>query len=172
MQARQTVPEALYARCVAKANEIAQDCLTGRNGTHRASHGIGANLSRLVEAKVGEVAMAQALGLDPCTALHWDGPDPGFDMVWHGLRIDVKATYPAGEYLLWPINKNDLFERAPFDILALVKVHDHAGWVAGWRGKWRFHADRLPDGQHPLTSGTWCVHQSTLLPFEVLEAML
>lgn len=159
----QTISEALHARCIAKAREIEADCLTGRNGTHRASHGIEHNLQRLIDGKVGECVAAQALDLDPDTALHWVGPDPGWDMIWHGLKIDTKATGPDRHYLLWPINKNPLYAGAPFDLLALVKVEERAGEVIGWRSKRGFLADRAD--VHPLTPGTWCVHENLLLSF-------
>jgi hypothetical protein len=140
---------------------------------------------RQARAKEAECIAAIAKGLDPYTAVNWvtgNGPDPGWDLLWRDLRIDVKGYNYRYQYTTWPVTKNHLYLSRPFDIILSVRLYERGeGEVAGWIGKWAFYERkgiwteedtrqaelRLKPG--PLRLGTWYMPTKDLLPLWLLE---
>jgi hypothetical protein len=127
---------------------------------------------RQAQSKIGEVAFALWLGLEPEQGVvNWevegkDG-DGGFDVrVPGGYRVDVKTTLPPRK-LIWSRQINDLYEGAKFDVLVAVSINgdDHRQcWIEGVISKGRFFRDKqISDGKNSgLAVGTWFIDKSEL----------
>src|SRR5207344_1098457 len=103
------------------------------------SHGAEKNHQLQRDAKAAECAFCIWAGLDPLVALNWTASaESGTDVVWRGLRVDVKHTpYPRGA-LIWPYKKVKLFHGKHFDILVLVTGSGRNFTVARWTTKPHF----------------------------------
>ena len=126
---------------------------------------------RQTQSRIGEVAFALWVGLDPDTALKWeperkDG-DGGSDVqVPGGYRVDVKTTLPPRK-LIWSMAVNDLYEKAKFDVLVSISIAEddyQQCWLEGVVSKAKFSRDKqVADGKNSrLDPGTWFMDKSEL----------
>jgi hypothetical protein len=151
--------------CREYAEKVVVDYANGRNAKSRAVTCFDAhdNITLQATAKMCECAFAVWAGMDPAR-LNWSGfCDNGTDIIWRSKRWDIKATKIGGQYLIWPITKNEIYDSKQFDCLALVKFAVPTFELAGWISKGEFSATHeiATDG-HKLFSGTWYVHQDRL----------
>lgn len=131
----------------------------GLGGVQIATHGIENNPEALLDARGAEVALCLYLGLDPMTAMLWQRHgDPGYDVRSPKPHFyDVKHVFWHRRLLIWPVKKNNKFERYQFDRLVLVRGHMPEFEICGWATKDKFRAQRLTSGPgHKLPDvGTW-----------------
>lgn len=118
--------------------------------------------------RLGEIAWCLYLGLEPDTALDWaQWCDHGADFKVGPYAIDVKATNHAhGSRLIWPVSKNDYWNRKQFNGLALARVEEGDNVrLMGAVSKKRFEAECVTsDGQDRLVPGTRFMHAERLCP--------
>lgn len=123
--------------------------------------------------KIGEVAFALWIGLDPDKGgVNWevekkDG-DGGYDVqIPAGYRVDVKTTYPPRK-LIWSKAVNHLYAGAKFDVLVAVSIDEadyQQCWIEGVVSKERFSRDKqVADEANGggLTPGTWFMEKRDL----------
>lgn len=122
-----------------------------------------ANFDLQATAKMAECAFALWAGMDPAR-LNWSGfCDSGSDLIWRSKRWDIKATKIGGQYLIWPIAKNEIYPSKQFDCLALVKFAVPTFELAGWMSKGEFaQTHEVATEGHKLFPGTWYVHEDRL----------
>lgn len=163
--------ESLVRACEDYGRLVVQSYRTGMYSSAVSSRGAEGNVLLQGFSRMAECAVCLWAGLDPLQALKWTMfADPGFDVLAYGARIDVKATGPRGQYLLWPVRKRHLYANKPFDALVLVRGERWKSFeLVGWIPKGRFAAMRqeAPAG-HVLDPGTWFLHASALWPMESL----
>jgi len=174
MNPKVTLPQEWMDKSMAYAELQVRRYENGECSTYRSTHGVESDVETLANAKRCECAFAIYLGLDPAQAVNWvqakRGDDDDRDIEWvgkGGLRlVDVKSTRRGGQYLFWPIGKNDDFETKKFNTLVLVTHADNEFEIMGWLTKDEFRAMRqvAPAG-HKLTKGTWHVHQKNIRKF-------
>lgn len=156
------LPLELAQKCDDFAQRLVAHYAQGGSPQSRAfsSHGAESNPLLLCEAKVGECVFALHMEQDPHSRLNWAGdrPDSDYDIAIGRTLVDVKQTGLYGSFLIWPINKNRIFDSKDFHVLALTKtsvVRDAdgkivvaRGYVEGWSGKQWFRLRRkiAPDG--------------------------
>jgi hypothetical protein len=156
-------------RCVAFGHEIVRRYAAGLTPQSRAfsSHGAESNVELQIESKMAECIFAVSLGL-PVDPLFGDSTR-SWDVQTKRSLVDVKQTGLNGRYLIWPLNKNEIFASKRFDLLALVKNRGNRGAPVGWITKQDFALKKLVAGErHKLTSGTWHVGDDELMPMSLL----
>ncbi len=132
---------------------------------------LSVELQRL--GRLGEWGAAAGLGLDPRVVLDWsDRPDPGYDFLWRGHRLDAKATPSRAAYLLCPRKKAELVKAA--DILLSVRVKDALGRATAEMIGWILYDDfvrkaKVAGEGHRLLPGTPYVDREDLEQFEDLR---
>lgn len=97
------------------------------------------------------------------------GPDPGYDFIWRGWRVDVKTTPASDGHLIHPDGREGL-EKA--DVFALVRLNPGAeaaliwGVFAGWisRQGW----GRCPDAEKKRR-GLWLANSELRDPSLLLR---
>lgn len=110
-----------------------------------------------------EVGVCLILGLDPRTALNWDGEkcDPGEDFDFHGTSVDVKGSdHPKAERLIWPVSKREFFYSDAADVLVFAKngigAKINQVWAPTWTTKEEFSVyHKTASGEHGVIDGTW-----------------
>lgn len=121
---------------------------------------------------IAEVALCQFLGIEPEGELVWktDRPDGGHDVLFKGIRIDVKAsTNPFASRLLWPVTKIDKLPQAA-DIFLLARVPENkvsedgqAVQLVGWIPRDEFiHACHKAYGISGILQGTPYMNEKAL----------
>jgi hypothetical protein len=133
------------------------------------SHGAEKDPALQAQAKMAECAFCIWGGLDPAV-LKWNAGrcDRGYDLIWRGLRVDVKRTTKFGSYMIWPINKRFFFGAAEFDILLLARGANASWEINGWISKAIFAREHETAGPgHRLNAGPWCMHERNLWPMFV-----
>src|SRR5207253_1957059 len=113
------LPNDLVKRSWDQGRRIVAAYQRGENAASLAvsSHGAEDDAELQAKARMAECAYCVWAKLDPSTALQWgDRCDPGWDVKHLGLRVDVKRTHGNGRYLLWPVNKRQIFESKPFHL--------------------------------------------------------
>ncbi len=91
---------------------------------------------------------------------------PDYDVDWR-LRLEVKSVdKPYKKLLIWPVEKNDEFDRRWFDCLVLVKTYSVPKLeLVGWTFKQLFRLHhKVADGSFPkgLKEGTRHMHEKEL----------
>jgi hypothetical protein len=108
--------------------------------------------------RLGEVAWCKYLGLDPDKALDWGRwCDHGADFTIGPHIVDVKSTDHAyGTKLIWPVQKNHIFDSNPFNCLALARIEENDDVrLMGVISKDRFAKECITsDGNDRLVKGT------------------
>src|SRR5262245_53500372 len=149
----------------ARLNESSRACSYG---------GADENIEYQARGIMGEMAFCLWKDL-PIPEWH-DHPDDGKDVIWCGLRIDVKsAPGPYGRFLIWSRTKNGIFDSKQFDVFVLVKadVPRRTCWIGEncWIGKAAFRRYRsIVDKQMkalgicPPDLGTRFMHEDDLWP--------
>jgi hypothetical protein len=127
------------------------------------SRGAEKNVALQAHARMAECAGCLHFGLDPTTALDWSQfCDNGYDFIYAGVRWDVKATR-NGHYLIWPVNKRDIFDSKQFDDLILIRGVQPTFTIAGFILKSVFREEhRVAGGGHVLDRGTWYMDEEDL----------
>ena len=128
----------------------------------------------MVQGKMGEYAVARALGLDPDFAVTRKA-DPGYDLVFEGKRIQVKTTATRAGHLALPAYEDALPPNVDAAVLAVLLRRGHAFAepervesvrVAGCISRDRFsrvaRRKAFRDGAAPQL----CVDQSALAPIQ------
>jgi hypothetical protein len=165
-----TLPSDLLGACVRYGKTLRAHYASGGSPQSRAfsSHGAENNPILLGESKMAECIFCMEAGLNPREALKWsvDHPDGDYDCLLRQVRVDVKYTGINSRYLIWPINKNPIFDSKGFDALVLIKLDGDRGrgFVQGWMTKASFRKLRSIAGPgHKLDAGTRYVDQDLLL---------
>jgi hypothetical protein len=115
--------------------------------------------------RAAEYAACLYLGLDPVNDLDWgDAVDHGFDFLYGGWRVDMKATDAVrGEFLIWPVTRVPMFWETPFDDLGFARVQGQIVTLLGFMTKEHFHDEREVVGSGDImVPGTWRVHYTKL----------
>ena len=163
---RITVQDSLDAR--AFAERAVAGYRDGRKSTAQSLNGIELDVPAQMAAREAEMAFCKFFGLDPREALDWsEFPDFGSDVTHAGIRWDVKHAAGDKVLLLWPVSKNDDYDRKVFDAFALVT--GSAPWMTVWG--WISKADFAQDHQvaqygSQLIPGTRHLHKGRLTRFE------
>jgi hypothetical protein len=140
-----------------------------------AMHDIDKDPRMQAVGRVGEVAAAIYLGLDPRADLDWGSvaTDAGSDFSLPVGSVDVKATnHSRARRLIWPVNKRAIFEEACADILILAVVAPdlRSAELRGWLLREDFTKMRKTAGPaDALMQGTWYVDQDHLMRLAVLR---
>jgi len=182
------IPRKYISLCGDFGSQMAADYAAGkyshslRAGLMNNEHDIYNRPDILAASKLYEVAAALALNLEPETALRWGfdegskGPDSGHDMIFHGWKIDAKGTYSfENKFLLWPLPKNNLWDKKDFDFLLWVRRPPKTlkAKVGGFVQRYRFEKHHhTADSQHPLDEGTWYMDAGELDPIELLLGLM
>lgn len=160
-----TLPNEWVARSKNYARQVIDGYSNGRNSNSLAvsSHGAERDIRLQEHARMAECATCFHFGLDPDRMLNWSVYcDPGWDVIAHGVRWDVKAT-PTGCHLIWPINKRHIFESKRFDALILVRGREPTFTMVGFIIKPVFqHEHKIAPAGHVLDPGTWYMHENEL----------
>ena len=144
----------------------------------RSVKGLELNPETQARTKMGEVAAALHLGLDPHTAVRWKveiepGDELGWDIIWQGHKIDVKTIDHYKLYLCWNCTKADRFEKSDFDLLLLIEDDCPLFTIRGWLTKQEFREMRsFAEPGHPLLPGTAYVWKGLLHPEEDLAGLV
>ncbi len=157
-----TLTDDYVARCLAYGDAACQEWVKpGPASRIRSTHGSSTKPLLQAEAKMAEVAACLTLGVDPET-LHWDHlkADHGCDILFRDTRLDVKHARLNSQYLIWPMDRWDIFEKAEIDVLLGVRGEAPTFTCYGWVTKVEFaqhHSIAGPD--HCLSEGTRCLKQ-------------
>jgi hypothetical protein len=153
-----TLPPETIKKCWNFARDIVAQYERGQspNSLAYSSHGAERNIRLQAQAKGAECAFASWLGGD-IDRLHWDdGADLGFDLAEREFQFDVKQSGPCSRWLIWPVNKNVIFQAKRFNALALMLGEMPEFNFTGWIEKRRFFEQKSVAGcGHKLTEGTW-----------------
>lgn len=129
---------------------------------------IWGNAAVQLTGRLGEIAWCEYLGLDANTALDWSAwCDHGADFTIGKHAIDVKTTNHAhGSRLIWPVSKNDYWNKKAFTALALARVETGDDVrLLGIVSKTRFAKECVTsDGGDRLVPGTRFMHAERLCP--------
>lgn len=170
-----TLPPELAQRSVEFAIDAVAGLKAGRYPASSAVSCFGAedNIGLWIRAKMAECAFCLYVGEDP-EKLHWkSGPDAGDDLVWRGLRWDVKTTEMRNRCLIWPLGKNSIFEQKKFDMLVLVKNAPPVFQITGFVSKDRFRQKKkIAGAKHFLVEGTWFMEQNDLTDPESADLLI
>ena len=137
---------------------------------------IWGNAAVQLTGRLGEIAWCVFLGLDPETSLDWSAwCDHGADFTIGNHAVDVKTTNHAhGSRLIWPVSKNDYWNKKIFNALALARVE--AGddvRLLGIVSKARFAKECVTsDGGDRLVPGTRFMHAERLCPPHEFKEMV
>lgn len=156
---------------------------SARNSAAVSSHGVERDPVKLAWSKMAECAFCYWADLD-IEDLKWetDRADPGSDIRWYLLLIDVKHTFWPNGHLIWPINKRLFFDSKKFDVLVLVRGREDFE-ISGWCFKHEFKAnycelgtDDEPFPMPSLTKGTWVYtgvlkSMAELMPDDVFQPL-
>ena len=109
--------------------------------------------------KAAECALAIWCGLEPLFAVDWDihHADAGHDVIYGRARLDAKWIPLKGEYLMWVIEKNDLYHATDFTALVAVReLAPRSFLVDRWIDKPTFYRRKLvATDASKLAVGTW-----------------
>lgn len=125
-------------------------------------------------SRCSEIAMCHMLGLHFVHDLDWEYEcDVGWDLVFKGCKIDVKASEAQRPKLIWPLSKNALLYDAPCDWFALCNVSFPFVTLHGFVTPQAFiDHHETSDGSDRLMPGTWFMHIRQLAtPDEWLEGI-
>jgi hypothetical protein len=159
------LPDVWCARCRDFGDAVVCSMREGRSQASRAYAfaGADANAELQTHGRLGEVALALLLDLDPDRALDWRvRPGAGHDLVSADrFKVDAKTIRPHCHRMIWPYSKNDLYADKAFDVMALLR----GPWpvandgppprfdCVGWVGKARFDREHVvatnEPGLHP-----------------------
>ena len=126
--------------------------------------------------RLGEIAWCLYLNLEPETALDWSAwCDHGADFMIGKHAVDVKTTNHAhGSRLIWPVSKNDYWNKKAFTALALARVEEgDVVRLMGIVSKTRFARECVTsDGGDRLVPGTRFMHAERLCPPHEFKEMV
>ena len=161
------LPSGLVERCSKFARMIVARYAAGGNEASRSVSYRDAdkNIDLWTEAKMAECVFAIESDRNP-NALNWTGEPDDFDFVYRSKQVDVKSTRPTGQFLLWSIRKNGLYDSKHFDCLVLTKVNPAGvGRSVGYVPKQEFFERKKVAGKgHQLDEGTWFMDELDLRP--------
>lgn len=170
-----TLPDSFIALCEQHGQRIVDGYSAGRNLGSRAvsSRGAEANPQLQAVAKMGEVAFCLWAGLDPVTSLDWsDYSDSGFDVLFHGAKVDVKHIAANRHFLIWPVNKRHFFIDSRANIFVLVRGNAPNFCVYKWITKTGFFCEKeVASDQTMLDPGTWFMRDTDLWEIDDLCAL-
>lgn len=151
----ESLPPQLVVRALDFGEGVVDRFAAGKQSSRQSSRGAEANADLWAAAKLAECAFCQWAKID-VDLLRWDfsqGPDLGHDVVWQGLRVDVKWTRTTA--LIWPAKKVADFDAKPFDLFVMVKgtIDGDTFDVCRWISKTRFGKVHRIDGGN-LDPGT------------------
>ncbi|HEX8809617.1 MAG TPA: hypothetical protein VF760_11550, partial [Xanthobacteraceae bacterium] len=122
-----------------------------------AADGIEEDPIKQAKAKMAECASIIAFGLHPATISFALLPDHGWDFIWRHLKIDIKNSGWAAQYLLWPRQKNDILEKVTSDLLLFVQEDVPRFRLNGYVSRNYFIKHHEVAGpHHKLQPGTFC----------------
>jgi hypothetical protein len=165
-------PVRLTAYDTLRARAFALRCIggyaDGSKSTAQSLNGIESDLAEQTSAREAEMAFCKFFGLDPMLELDWGKrPERGKDVMFAGVRWDIKHAGGDKALLLWPVTKNKDFEHKEFDALALVLGDAPLMIVWGWISKTDFREERqTAQFGSRLIPGTWHLHKARLTRFE------
>lgn len=165
---RVKLPSDLRTACLKAGEMIVQDlrsplCIEDALSAALSTHGAELDPFLQANAKAAECVFCLWAGFDPLRSLRWRHADSGYDIVWYSVFIDVKHTAHRNGRLIWPIGKNDQFERKNFDVFVLVTGHDVDFELCGWTTKATFlKHHRIAERGDGLSVGTWFMDQAAL----------
>ena len=116
-----------------------------------------------VDGMIGELAVCEFLGI-PYAYRQSPEPDAGYDILWQGIRIQVKATRWVNGVMLCRNHRS----LKHIDVFVLAVIHSE-GIDLGWIKKVGF-LDEAHLGFNGDNDTLW-LEQSRLLPMESLLAM-
>lgn len=146
-------------RCQRFGQLVIDGYQNGSKSIARSINGAENDVGLIAHSRAAEVAFCYWSDLDPLAMLDWGNrPDPGYDVLARGKKVDIKALRPGYSRLIWPLSKTDMFEEKPFEVLFAVEMDGRRGTMRRWCTKTEFEAMRQTAGEgHALQPGTWYV---------------
>lgn len=122
------VGHSIVDKCYKFADSVCKSYAAGRKEVSRnmqvpSKPRIDQDVEIQYTGRIAEYAACLYLGQDPERSLNWGVQcDNGYDFIFYGVSIDVKATNnPRATRLIWPISKNHLLKSAS-DVFIFARV--------------------------------------------------
>lgn len=124
-------------------------------------------------SRISEIAVCHFLGIHIIHSLDWSNEcDRGWDLQFHDLFIDVKASETPNPRLIWPASKAHFIDEVNCDVFALCGVAMPRITLHGFCSLNRFRNNCVTsDGTDGLVKGTLWMRAEHITPPEDFKSM-